>query len=265
MSINFCSFSSGSSGNSYLVSSRETALLIDAGISGKKILEGLASSATPPEKVKGLLVTHEHIDHVRSLSVVTKKLPFVQAYANQQTWSVLENKVREERRQIFITGQRFQIGDIEVKSFPISHDAVEPVGFSFFAGGKQISIVTDTGHINDELYGEIQDADILVLESNHDINMLKMCRYPWNVKQRILGKSGHLSNEDAASVLCRLISARDKSRRILLAHLSRENNFPEMAFQTVRNLLQEEEIYLGDRVTIETIIKDQISPIYVCP
>lgn len=262
MCISFCSFSSGSSGNSYLVKTESTAILIDAGISGKKIFEGLAESETLFENVKGLMITHEHIDHVKSLSVVTKKLPNINAYANENTWTMLESKVETQKRKTFVTGEKFTVGDIEVKSFNISHDAIEPVGFSFYCGLNQISIVTDTGHITEEIFKEIITADILILESNHDVNMLKMCRYPWNVKQRILGKMGHLSNEDAGSLLCRILGENNKKRHVLLAHLSKENNFPEMALQTIKNLLLEEDFYVGENVNIEMIMKDKISPVY---
>lgn len=262
MSISFCSFSSGSSGNSYLVKSGTTALLIDAGISGKKILEGLKHSETLFEDVKGLLVTHEHGDHIKSIGTITKKLENVVVYANEKTWSLIGDRVMETRKQTFKTGERFTIGDISIKPFNISHDAIEPVGFSFYFEGSQISIVTDTGHITEEIYEEIINADILVLESNHDVNMLKMCRYPWSVKQRILGLEGHLSNEDAGSTLCRLITDKSKKRQVLLAHLSKENNFPEMAMQTIKNMLQEADYYIGKNIHIEMIVKDQISEIY---
>lgn len=262
MSISFCSFSSGSSGNSYLVKSQKTALLIDAGISGKKILEGLNCSGTLLEEVKGILVTHEHGDHIKSLNTITKKLPNAFAYANENTWSLIDHKILETKKKIFKTGEIFTIGDIKVKPFNISHDAIEPVGFSFYCENSQISIVTDTGHITEEIYDEIIDADILVLESNHDVNMLKMCRYPWSVKQRILGLEGHLSNEDAGGILCRLISNKTKERQVLLAHLSKENNFPEMALQTIINLLQEADFYIGKNINIEMILKDQISQVY---
>jgi len=262
MSMSFCSFSSGSSGNSYLVKSGTTALLIDAGISGKRILEGLNLSGTLLEDVRGILVTHEHGDHIKSLNTITKKLPNVIAYANENTWSLIENKIIEAKKRIFKTGEIFVIGDINIKPFNISHDAIEPVGFSFYYEGSQISIVTDTGHITEEIYEEIIDADILVLESNHDVNMLKMCRYPWSVKQRILGAEGHLSNEDAGGILCRLISGKSKKRQVLLAHLSRENNFPEMAIQTIKNLLQEADFYIGKNINVEMILKDQMSQIY---
>ena len=262
MGISFCSFSSGSSGNSYLIKSENTGILVDAGISGKKIIESLEKSDTSLEKVLGVVVTHEHIDHVKSLSVITKKLPNISAYANRKTWSIISQRVAPEKRREFVTGESFAIGDIGIKAFNISHDAIEPVGFSFFCDGKQISIVTDTGHITEEIYEEIIEADILVLESNHDIHMLKMCSYPWNVKQRILGKSGHLSNEDAGSLLCRLFGERNKRRQVLLAHLSKENNFPEMAFETIKNLLVEEDHFIGSNINIDLILKDQISKIY---
>lgn len=263
MAFNFCSFSSGSSGNCYLIRTNSTALLVDVGISGKKILAGLNATETPEEQVKGVLVTHEHIDHVKSLRVISKKLPEAKTYANVGTWTQIEEKVPEEQRKVFITGESFSIGDIRVKPFKISHDAVEPVGFSFFSEGKQISIVTDTGYITEEIFDEMKQADILALEANHDENMLKVGRYPWNVKQRILGKTGHLSNVAAGNCLCRLLDeCCSKPRRVLLAHLSRENNFPEMAYQTIKNVLEESEYYLGKQLQINTMMKDEISTIY---
>nr|WP_315021182.1 MBL fold metallo-hydrolase [uncultured Aminipila sp.] len=263
MAFSFCSFSSGSSGNCYLIRSNNTALLVDVGISGKKIIEGLSATETPEEQVKGVLVTHEHIDHVKSLRVISKKLPEAKTYANAGTWTQIEENVPETQREIFITGDIFSIGDIQIKPFHISHDAVEPVGFSFFAEGKQISIVTDTGYITEEIFTEMKQADLLALEANHDENMLKVGRYPWNVKQRILGNKGHLSNVAAGKCLCRLLDeCYSKPRRVLLAHLSRENNFPEMAYQTIKNVLEESEHYLGKQLQLNTMMKDEISMIY---
>jgi phosphoribosyl 1,2-cyclic phosphodiesterase len=249
------------------VRSESTSILVDVGISGKKILEGLGATNTPEEQVKGLLITHEHIDHVKSLKVITKKLPGIKAYANKKTWSTIEDKVKPEQRETFITGQAFTIGDILVKPFHISHDAIEPVGFSFFAEDKQITVVTDTGYVTEEIFEEMKTADILALEANHDEDMLKMCRYPWNVKQRILGEKGHLSNTMAGKCICKILEECEhlkekKHRRILLAHLSRENNFPEMAYQTIKNVLEESEYYLGGNLQIHTIIKDEISMVY---
>lgn len=263
MSLSFCSFSSGSSGNCYLIKSNNTALLVDVGISGKKIFEALNGTQIPQEMVKGVLVTHEHEDHVKSLRVVSKKLPEVKVYANSGTWSQIEDKVSEEKRKVFVTGESFYIDDIKIKPFKISHDAIEPVGFSFFAGEKQITIVTDTGYITEEIFNEMKQADILALEANHDENLLKVGRYPWNIKQRILGNQGHLSNVAAGNCLCRLLGeCCVKPRKVLLAHLSRENNFPEMAYQTIKNILEESEFYLGKQLQIATMNKDEVSIIY---
>ncbi|MGI6727077.1 MAG: MBL fold metallo-hydrolase [Anaerovoracaceae bacterium] len=262
MALSFCSFSSGSSGNCYMVKTKETALLIDAGISAKKIFAGLEQTDTNKEELTGLLVTHEHSDHVRSLGTVLKRQKDLSVYANEKTLYALEKTVEPIRSKPFKNGKPFTIGDISVKAFQVSHDAADPVGYSFYADGKQISIVTDTGCIREEMIHEVVDADILVLEANHDVNMLKIGRYPWFLKQRILGEKGHLSNETAGKFLVKLLSKQIKERRILLAHLSHQNNFPEMAFQTVKNILEEERYYIGTNVKLNTIIRDEISSVY---
>lgn len=262
MPLNFCSFASGSSGNCYMIRYGKTALLVDAGISGKKIFEGLEHTGTPLEMLQALLVTHEHIDHVKSLPIVTKKAPNIKAYANQATWDNIERKVAEEKKAYFTTGQDFYIGDILVRPFPISHDAADPVGFSFYADGSQISIVTDSGCVTDEIFEEITGADLLVLEANHEVEVLQMCGYPYQTKRRILGDKGHLSNVTAGRCICRLVEARDKARRVLLGHLSHQNNEPELAKMTVGNILMEEDIYIGDRLKVDVILRDCVSPVY---
>ena len=262
MTMTFCSFSSGSSGNCYLVKSDDTAILIDSGISGRKIFESLKKTGTSPGDLCAVLITHEHSDHIRSLKTLAGRIPQIRAYANGGTWKYIDAFVDERQRSVFETGKAFSINDIEVKPFPLSHDAEEPVGFSFYSGGRQISILTDTGLIDDGIYDEIKDADILVLEANHDVEMLKMGRYPWFLKQRILGSRGHLSNVDAAAAICKLISENGKSRQILLAHLSRENNFPEMAYQTIKNLLEENDYYINTHVRLNIIARDEISALY---
>lgn len=262
MTLSFCSFSSGSSGNCYLIKSENTALLVDAGISGKKILEGLEKTQTKLDLLLGLLITHEHSDHTKSIRVLTKKHSGLQAYANEKTWSMIGLDICEGQKKTFATGQTFFIGDIEVKPFQVSHDAADPVGFSFYSKGKQISVVTDTGYLSQEIMGEITNADILILEANHDVDMLKMGRYPWFLKQRVLGEEGHLSNVAAGEALVKLITEKEKERRVLLAHLSRENNFPEMAYQTVKNILEEANYYIGKHIQLNTIIRDEISCVY---
>ena len=262
MTMKFCSFASGSSGNCYLIKSEETAVLIDAGISGKRILAGLEETGTPREMVSAILVTHEHIDHVKSLPVMTKKIPNMQIYANGATWEQIERPVPEERRELFETGEEFRIGDLTIRPFPVSHDAAEPVGFSIYGDGQQISVCTDSGFISDEILEEIAEADLLLLEANHEKEMLLFGRYPYPLKQRILGDEGHLSNLSCGECLCKIVNENPKRRTVLLGHLSHENNTPDVAMQAIINTLEEERIFTGDDLQIKVAMRDQISDIY---
>lgn len=262
MTLKFCSFASGSSGNCYLVKNDSSALLIDAGISGKRIFQALKETDTPHENVRGLLVTHEHIDHVKSLPIVTRTLSHISAYANEATWTGIERPVAENQQKSFHTGREFYIDDFIIKPFAVPHDAAEPVGFSLYYEGKQISIVTDVGCITDDIFSEISDADLLLLEANHEKEMLLMGRYPYNLKHRILGDRGHLSNVSAAQCLCRLVEANNKPRRVILGHLSHENNDPAVAMLTVKNTLMEKSIIPGDRLKLSIASRDCPSPVY---
>ncbi len=262
MTLRFCSFASGSSGNCYLVKNDKTALLIDAGISGKKIFQGLEDTDTPKEHVAGLLVTHEHIDHVKSLPIVTKKLPNCFAYANEATWQNIERPVAQEKQRRFATGEDFYIEDFLIRPFTIPHDAAEPVGFSIYYKERQLSIVTDVGYITDEIFEEITDADLLLLEANHEKEILLMGSYPYNLKRRILGENGHLSNVSAGECLCELVEKNPKKRRILLGHLSRENNDPSVAMLAVKNTLMEKNIFPGNDLSLEIALRDCCSCLY---
>ncbi|MGI6746729.1 MAG: MBL fold metallo-hydrolase [Anaerovoracaceae bacterium] len=262
MTLSFCSFSSGSSGNCYLIKSEKTAILVDAGISGKKIYEGLEATGTPREQLAALLITHEHSDHTKSIRTILKREKKLKAYANWGTWSNITHEICDAQKEIFETGESFYIGEIMVRSFRVSHDAAEPVGFTFSSQGKQISIVTDTGCMNEEIISEIKEADILVLEANHDVDMLKIGRYPWFLKKRVLGKEGHLSNTAAGEAILKLMSESSKERLVLLAHLSKENNFPEMAYQTVKNILEEADYYIGKHLKLNIVSRENLSLIY---
>ena len=262
MALQFCSFASGSSGNSYLVKDDNTAVLIDAGISGKRILQGLEDTETPRDMVSALLITHEHIDHVKSIPVLTKRIPDLSVYANENTWEHIERPVPMENREAFRTGREFKIGDMTIRSFPIPHDAAEPVGFSIFEGDHQISIVTDVGHITEEIHEEILGADLLLLEANHEREMLLMGRYPYPLKQRILGDEGHLSNVSAGECLGRLVNENGKKRQVLLGHLSRENNDPHVAMLAVKNTLQEQDIIIGGDLQVQVARREERSRLY---
>lgn len=263
MTLRFCSFASGSSGNSYLVKDDNTAVLIDAGISGKRILQGLEETGTPREQVRALLITHEHIDHVKSIPVLTKRIPDLRVFANRATWECIQRPVEDRFREVFETGRDFMIGDLRIRTFPVPHDAAEPVGFSIYGSGKQISICTDVGCVTEEIQEEIQGADLLLLEANHEREMLLMGRYPYPLKQRILGDEGHLSNVSAGECLGQIIAGQEKKRQVLLGHLSHENNDPHVAMLAVENTLQEQNIYVGGDLQIQVAKRDERSRLYV--
>ena len=262
MTLQFCSFASGSSGNCYMVRDDETAILIDAGISGKRIFQGLEDAGTPRDMVQAILVTHEHKDHVQSLPILTKKIPGSAVYANEATWRNIDRPVAETQQRVFTTGEDFYVGDFIIRPLPISHDAAEPVGFSIYHGDKQISICTDAGYISEEICEEISEADLLLLEANHEKELLLFGGYPYHLKQRILGDEGHLSNVCCGECLCEIIRRKPKPRTVLLGHLSHENNTPEVAMQAVVNTLEEQEIYLGSELHVEVARRDAVSRIF---
>ncbi len=259
MKLQFCSLASGSSGNCYLVRTESTSVLVDAGISKKKIQEGLCTLGIQLESIQGLLITHEHTDHTKSVSTVSKGCPKLEIYATDGTWENMEQEVPSTRRHSVKAGELFSIGDLQVRPFCLSHDAAQPVGYSFLSGGKQITVVTDTGCCSEEILNQAQKADLLVLEANHDVDMLRIGKYPWFLKQRVLSDQGHLSNEAAGHCIVELLRREEKQRCVVLAHLSRENNFPEMAYQTVKNILEDADYYIGNQVRLGLLKRDGIS------
>lgn len=256
--VRFCSLYSGSSGNAIFYSAGQTRILVDAGVSAKRITGALISIGERPEGLSAILITHEHIDHMRGVRVFSNKYG-IPVYANMNTWSGMIDTaglLKPCNIRYFETGTDFCIEGVTVRSFPVSHDAVEPVGFSFHYGGRKVTTATDIGYITRELVDSIEDSDLLLLESNHDVEMLKVGPYPWPLKQRILGDKGHLSNEAAGKVVAHL--ARKGTKRFLLGHLSKENNFPELAYQTVCNALLESDFQVGTDVTLDIALRDKV-------
>lgn len=233
--LEFCSLFSGSTGNCLFVQSDETKILIDAGVSGKKITEALESIDVDINSIEAILVTHEHKDHVLSLSTLSKKYN-IPIYANEKTWNVLNlDKVSDENKKSFEPYQKFAIQDLEIFPFLIPHDAIQPCGFNICQGSKKFSIATDLGHIDSTIFSHLKDSSFVMLESNYDPEILKYSSYPYLLKQRIAGPNGHLSNNIAGQVVSKLFDFGLKN--VMLAHLSKENNFPELAYQTVREEL----------------------------
>ena len=250
--MKFCSLYSGSSGNSIFIASDNTRVLIDAGLAGKKIDEALKHIGEEASSIDGIFITHEHIDHIKCVDVLSRKYD-IPIYANDNTWAVMEKnigKIKEHNIRIMDRRSSIAIKELEIRYFNIPHDAIAPVGYTVSSGGKNASVVTDFGVFTEEIRDNIIDSDIILLESNHDINMLRMGPYPYNLKLRVLGENGHLSNEDCGNAIVSLIKS-DKKKQIMLGHLSGTNNHPDLAYQTVVDVLSANGIRPGDDVTLQ--------------
>lgn len=233
--MKFCSLYSGSTGNSLFVQGNETKILVDAGVSAKKVVEALNSIDVDVNDINAIIVTHEHIDHIRSIGTLAKKYD-IPIYASLGTWNGIENEklvVNIENKNYFKIGEEFEIGDLKIKSFSTSHDAMDPCGFSIKSDNKKISIATDLGEITKDVMGNLKSSKFVLLESNYDPEVLRFCSYPYSVKTRIAGIKGHLSNNEAGKTISELVE--NGLNKVMLGHLSKESNFPELAQKTVIN------------------------------
>ena len=250
--MKFCSLYSGSSGNSIFIASDNTRVLIDAGLAGKNIDDALKHIGEESSSIDGIFITHEHIDHIKGVGVLSRKYD-IPIYANDNTWAVMEKnigKIKEHNIRIMDRRSSITINDLEIRSFNIPHDAIAPVGYTVSYAGKNASVVTDFGVFTEEIRDNIIDSDIILLESNHDVNMLRMGPYPYKLKLRVLGENGHLSNEDCGSAIVSLLK-NDKKKQIVLGHLSGTNNHPDLAYQTVVDVLSANGIRPGDDVILQ--------------
>ncbi len=241
--MRLCSIASGSSGNCIYVGSEATHLLVDVGISGKKTEAGLNSLGLKPSDLDGILITHEHADHINGLGVLSRKYG-IPIYATPGTIEAIltcsnVGKIDESLFREVKADTKIIIKDLGVNPMRISHDAAEPVAYRISYGSKKVGICTDLGIYNDYTVECLKGMDAVLLEANHDVNMLQVGPYPYYLKQRILGDRGHLSNENSGRLLSRILH--DKLQAIILGHLSKENNLPELAYEAVRM-----EITMGD-------------------
>jgi len=261
MGMRFTVLASGSTGNATIVQCDDATVLIDAGLSAKKVEELMRERGVAGHHVDAILVTHEHSDHIKGLGAFARKydLPI---YANEATWGAMERHVGNiaaEKRVVMETGERVTFGSMSSSSYAISHDAAEPVGYVFDDGEVKLSLATDLGYVSDKVRMTIEDSDVLVLESNHDVDLLRMGRYPWNIKRRILGDSGHLSNEAAGEALCQLMT--DRTKRVYLAHLSLDHNLMDLAKLTVNNVLESNGIFFRkDEYPLRDTYHDRPTP-----
>src|SRR5262245_47524135 len=247
---------SGSNGNCAYLETDQTRLLIDAGLSGRQIRQRLLAIGRAPEGVAGILITHEHSDHIQGLTTIASKLD-IPIYCNRLTKEAIELQtgVRFEFH-IFSTGSTFEVGDVQVETFSVPHDAYDPVGFLLRTEAGNIGFLTDLGYATKLAIERVRAANVLLLETNHDVKLLQDdTRRPWSVKQRILSRHGHLSNEAAAGLAEQIVSA--DLRRLYLAHLSSDCNRPELAQRAVGQTLEK----LGaTHVHLEATIQDVPCP-----
>lgn len=257
--MKFCSLYSGSSGNSIFIASDNARVLIDVGVTGRKMEEALKSIGEDPRKIDGIFVTHEHLDHIKGIGVVSRKYD-IPIYANAGTWSAMEasiGKIKEHNIKIMDRRSTISIKDIDIISFNIPHDAVSPVGYTIHSNGKRSSVTTDFGIYTEEIRDNIKDSEIILLESNHDVNMLKFGPYPYNLKRRVLSEVGHLSNDDCGKAIVDLIKYK-QNKKVILGHLSGTNNHPDLALETVIGVLRENNIQKN--VDIDLTIANRHSP-----
>ncbi|WP_373897286.1 MBL fold metallo-hydrolase [Haloimpatiens sp. FM7315] len=254
----FCPLYSGSSGNSIFVGTDKTKILIDAGLSGKHIENALKSIGQEPSELDAIFVTHEHIDHVKGVGVLSRRHN-VPIYANTDTWEAMSKslgKIKENNIKL-IQEDYVDIKDMEIFNFPISHDAADPKGYVVSHGNKKACVATDLGHFSKEVKDAIKECQVILMESNHDVEMLKFGPYPYTLKRRILSSIGHLSNDDCGKAIVDIM--KDRKKMIFLGHLSKTNNCPELAYQTVLNILNDNNIKLGKDIDIDVAKRNEPS------
>lgn len=262
--MKLCSIASGSSGNCIYVGTDATHLLVDVGISGKRTENGLNSIGRTLKEIDGILITHEHSDHICGLGVLSRKY-HIPIYATGKTIEAIKmssslGKIEEDLFCPIKADESFYIKDIMINPMRTSHDAVEPVAYRMKYENKKIAIATDLGTYNDYTIECLKGMDLLFLEANHDVNMVQVGPYPYRLKQRILGDKGHLSNELSGRLLKKL--AHEKLQGVVLGHLSKENNIPELAYETVRvELTMGCEVYQECQFPITVAKRDEVSEV----
>lgn len=230
-----CPLSSGSSGNSTFISSKKTKLLFDVGLSYKKLREKLSEIDLCIENIDGIVISHEHSDHIKAIEQISKKHPSIPFLCNGDTAkAIVDYTGLHPNFQIFSSQEGFRFGDIDITPFSIQHDTLDPVAFALCFDGIKVGICTDLGFASNLVAHHLIDCDYLLLEANHEESMVHSCARPMIYKKRVLGRQGHLSNQDCASLLQKLLETSKKPlKHVYLAHLSSECNTKEVALKTV--------------------------------
>jgi len=255
MGVSVSVLASGSRGNSTVIESSQARILVDAGISCRETFKRLKLIGLDPRQLSAIVITHEHSDHVYGLAMLAKKLnvPVFMTGATHQAWARSQRDEAGElpklaRLEIFSAGRSFQIADVTVSAFTIPHDAADPVGFTFRAEGAKIAVATDLGYMPASVCDHLRKCDVLIVESNHDLEMLRVGPYPWSVKQRVMSRVGHLSNDSLAQFLARDYDG--GASYIVLAHLSEQNNHPEVARRAAESALGPQRTLLQNQLML---------------
>lgn len=262
--MRLCSIASGSSGNCVYVGSDTTHLLVDTGISKKRIEESLAVLDVKGDELDGIFITHEHSDHIQGLGVFTRRYD-VPIYATRGTIKGIKSSkslgdIPERLFHEIEPNVHIEIGDINIKPFTISHDANEPTGFRIENENKAIAIATDLGMYDDYIVEYLKNLDAILMEANHDVHMVEVGPYPYPLKRRVLGSKGHLSNELSGRLLCNILH--DRLKYVVLGHLSKENNYPELAYETVKLEVTMSDVpYHGNDIPLLVAKREQMSEI----
>lgn len=259
--MKFSVLASGSTGNSIYVENEQHAFIVDAGLTGKKMEALLAQIDRDAKKLSGILVTHEHSDHIKGVGVLARK-HHIPVFANAKTWDAMSASVGTiplDQRFEWKTDELKTFGGLDIQSFAVSHDAAEPMFYTFHEDGRKLVVMTDTGYVSDRMKGFISTADAYVFESNHDVSMLQMGPYPWKIKRRILSDVGHVSNEDAAVAMSEVVA--EKETQIYLAHLSKDNNMKELARMSVSQTLESCGIRAGEYLHLHDTDAEKATPL----
>jgi phosphoribosyl 1,2-cyclic phosphodiesterase len=249
--VKFCVIASGSSGNCALIATEKTRVLVDAGLSFRELSKRLASIGEQPDRIDAILITHEHSDHISGLARFARRVP-APIFMTRLTAPAIDWDGAAPAVEPFQAGSTFVVGDIEIDSFTIPHDAVDPVGFCFRAQGIKIGLTTDLGYIPDSIKFHLRGSHVLMLESNHDLDMLRVGPYPWAVKQRVMSRNGHLSNEVVGDYVGHEFDS--STTALILGHLSEHNNHPEIVRMVAQQALDRRG--LGTRL----VVANQMQP-----
>ena len=258
--MRFVPLCSGSSGNATYIEAGNARLLIDAGLSCKRITELLSRVGVTPGMLSAILITHEHKDHILGVNVLSKKYD-LPVYANAETWTRLLPELKDvapKNMCVFETDRDFYLKGARIFPFAVSHDAVRCVGYTISDGSRKAAVCTDLGHVDARILDILSGSDLVLLEANHDVDMLMAGSYPYALKKRILSGSGHMNNEDTAKAIIDL--HRRGVRSVILGHLSRENNYPELAMITVQSLLTQAGIQ--DEMQIAVARRDEPTGVF---